>query len=230
VTDPVHPHHHQLCIALDLDDLVAARRLAADLQPWFGVAKIGLELFSAAGSDAVATMIDLGYEVFLDLKLHDIPTTVGRSARILGAFGASYLTLHAHGGVDMLRAGVEGLRSGAAGAGLAEPVALAVTVLTSDTTAPSHIVPNRVRIALEGGCTGLVCAGSDVAAVRALAPGLMIVVPGIRPTGTPLDDQARVVTPRQAIDAGADLLVIGRPVTRHADPAAAAAEMVSGLR
>src|SRR5687768_8902281 len=117
----------RLVLVLDSDDLVAALRLAHRLQPWFGVAKIGLELFTAAGPDAVTSLTDAGFKVFLDLKLHDIPTTVRRSARIIGAYGVSYLTMHAHGGPVMLRAGVDGLGDGARSAGLPVPTALAVT-------------------------------------------------------------------------------------------------------
>ncbi|MGI9624707.1 MAG: orotidine-5'-phosphate decarboxylase [Acidimicrobiales bacterium] len=218
-----------LALALDVDDLVAATRLGRELQPWFGVAKIGLELYSAAGPDAVGAMRELGYDVFLDLKLHDIPNTVGRASRVLGALGVDYLTLHAFGGVDMLRAGVEGLAEGAAEAGLEPPVALGVTVLTSDGTAPDHIVPQRVRIAAEAGCGGLVCAAKDLKDARTLAPRLVRVVPGIRPAGLSNDDQANVATPGEAMAAGADVLVIGRAVTAAQDPAVAANEIVSEL-
>src|SRR5687768_12581208 len=120
----------RLALALDVDDLVAAERLAKELQPWFSVAKVGAELFSAAGPDAMAGMAELGYDVFCDLKLHDIPNTVARAARVLGAIGARYLTMHSAGGPSMLRAGVEGLAAGAAHAGLPDPTALGVTVLT----------------------------------------------------------------------------------------------------
>ncbi len=119
----------RLALALDVDDVVIALRLARELQPWFGVAKVGLELYTAAGPDAVGSLAALGYDVFLDLKLHDIPTTVGRAAAVVGAYGVRYLTLHAMGGVPMLRAGVEGFHRGAERAGLEPPVALAVTVL-----------------------------------------------------------------------------------------------------
>src|SRR5262245_7955727 len=119
----------RLALALDVDDLVAALRLARELKPWFGTVKVGRELFSAAGPDAVASLADLYLDVFCDLKLHDIPTTVGRAAQVLGAVGARYVTLHASGGVPMLRAGVEGLREGAARGEQEAPVALAVTVL-----------------------------------------------------------------------------------------------------
>lgn len=219
----------RLVLALDVDDLVEAQRLAGHLRPWFGVAKVGLELFTAAGPDAVATLVDLGYRVMLDLKLHDIPTTVGRSARVVGALGASYLTMHAHGGPVMLRAGVDGLRDGAAGAGLADPVALAVTVLTSDADAPVHILGKRVAAAMEGGCGGVVCAAADVREVRQLAPRMVTVVPGIRPARAEVHDQARAGDPAEALAAGADLLVIGRAVTRAADPEAAAAALLASL-
>ncbi len=218
-----------LALALDVDDLVAATRLARELQPWFGVAKVGLELYSAAGPDAVAAMRDLGYDVFLDLKLHDIPNTVGRAARVLGALGVDYLTLHAFGGIDMLRAGVEGLAEGADKAGLEPPVALGVTVLTSDGTAPDHIVPQRVRIAAEAGCGGLVCSAKDLKDARTLAPRLVRVVPGIRPAGVGADDQANVATPGEAMAQGADVLVIGRAVTAADEPREAAHNIVSEL-
>lgn len=217
----------KLALALDLDDMVEAHRMAASLRPWFGVAKVGLELFSAAGPDAIGMLRDLGYGVFLDLKLFDIPTTVNRSTRVLGALGVEYLTLHALGGVDMLRAGVEGLADGAEKAGLEPPCALAVTVLTSDDTAPPHIVPNRVRVALEGGCGGLVLAAEDLQTARELAPRMRKVVPGIRLTGGATHDQARAATPQEAVANGADLLVIGRAVTKAADPQAAAAAVAA---
>ncbi|MDZ7733455.1 MAG: orotidine-5'-phosphate decarboxylase [Acidimicrobiia bacterium] len=219
----------RLALALDVDDLVVATRLAHELRPYFGVAKIGLELYTASGPDAVGAMLDAGYEVFLDLKMHDIPTTVEKSARVAGAFGVSYLTLHAHGGVSMLRAGVEGLRSGAERAGLPAPVALAVTVLTSDDTAPPHIMPKRAGLAAEAGCGGIVCAAADLDEARHLVPRLRRVVPGVRPAGSSPDDQARVARPRDALDRGADLLVVGRPVTRAEDPVAAADALVREL-
>ena len=219
----------KLALALDVDDVVVALRLARELQPWFGVAKVGLELFAAAGPDAVSALTSLGYDVFLDLKLHDIPTTVGRAASVAGAYGVRYLTLHAMGGGPMLRAGVEGLHRGAAEAGLERPIALAVTVLTSDADAPPHIVPKRVQIALEAGCDGLVCGAPDVADVRQLAPRLTVVVPGTRPAGTDTHDQARTDTPAAALAAGADLLVVGRAVTAASDRRAAAQSLVDSL-
>ena len=219
----------RLAIVLDRDDLVDASRLAASVRPWFGVAKVGLELYSAAGPDAVTAMAALGYRVFADLKLHDIPTTVRRAGRVLGAIGASYVTLHTVGGVDMVRAGVEGLVEGAERAGLPTPTALGVTVLTSDADAPAELLAERVQVAIDAGCGGVVCAVRDIPTIRPLAPDLVLYTPGIRMPGASTHDQGRPATPREAWDAGADILGIGRTVTEAADPVVAAAALVDSL-
>ncbi len=217
----------RLALALDVDDLVDALRLARELRPYFGVVKVGLELYSAAGPDAVLSLTELGFEVFADLKLHDIPTTVGRAARVLGALGVGYLNLHACGGVPMLRAGVEGLAAGAERADAAPPVALGVTVLTSD--ADASPLAARVVAAMEAGCGGVVCAAPDLVEVRRLAPNAIAVVPGTRPPGSPAHDQVRVATPAEAFAGGADLVVIGRAVTAAPDRVAAARAILAGL-
>jgi orotidine-5'-phosphate decarboxylase len=129
----------------------------------------------------------------------------------------------------MLTAGVDGFQAGAAAAGLPPPVPLAVTILTSDGDAPAHILPKRVQAALEAGCRGVVCAASDVREVKLLGPRLVAVVPGIRPAGADQHDQARAATPEAAIAAGADVLVLGRAVTRADDPAAAAAAIAASI-
>lgn len=219
----------RLALALDVDDAVMAQRLVRELRPWFGVVKVGLELFSAAGPAIVATMIDDGWQVFLDLKLADIPTTVEKAARVLGALGVSYLTLHAFTGPATLRAGVVGLAEGAERAGLDPPNALAVTVLTSDARAPAHILGDRVRAAEDAGCAGVVCAASDVAEAKGIAPQLLAVVPGIRTGGSDRHDQSRSATPSAALAAGADLLVVGRAVTAQPDRRAAAQQLVDSL-
>ena len=213
---------NKLALALDVDDLVAAIRLGRELKQYFGVAKIGLELYSAAGPEAIGAIADLGYKVFLDLKLHDIPTTVGKASRVLGALGVQYLTMHAHGGVDMLRAGVEGLQQGAHNAGLEQPHSLAITVLTSDGDAPPHIMPKRVMLAAEAGCSGIVCSVGELSEAHHYAPRLLRVTPGIRLPGDKVDDQAKPASPDSALNDGADLLVIGRTVTNASDPVAAA--------
>ena len=215
-------------VALDTADLDRALGLARVLRPWFGIAKVGLELFGAAGPRAVRSLSDEGFEVFVDLKLHDIPNTVGRAARALGTLGARYVTLHAAGGADMLRAGVEGLAEAARPAGSEPPLALAITVLTSDSVAAPELLAQRARGAATAGCGGVVCATADLEAIRAAVPELLRVVPGIRPRGAAADDQARVATPADAVAAGADVLVIGRPVTAVEDPAAAAATLLAG--
>lgn len=218
----------RLALALDVDDVVEARRLARTLRPWFGVVKVGLELYTAAGPEVVEAMIDDGFAVFVDLKLLDIPTTVNKAARVVGSLGASYLTVHTRAGIDHLRAGVEGLAAGAAAAGLAAPTCLGITVLTSEPADPVAL-EQRVGFVLEAGCGGLVCAASDLALVRTLAPDVVTVVPGIRPAGVAVDDQARPATPASAVSAGADLLVIGRAVTRADDPAMAAAAIAADV-
>jgi orotidine-5'-phosphate decarboxylase len=147
---------------------------------------------------------------------------------VVGSYGTSYLTVHAGGGAAMVRAGVEGLAEGAAGAGVAVPTALAVTVLTSEVDAPPSLLAARVAAGLEGGCGGFVCAATDVALVRAQAPDAALVVPGIRLDG-PTHDQARVGRPEAALAAGADLLVIGRAVTAAADPRAAAEAVAAAV-
>jgi orotidine-5'-phosphate decarboxylase len=213
----------RLALALDVDDLAAAVALADRLHPWFGVVKVGLELFTAAGPAAVEKLTRPDRRVFLDLKLHDIPTTVGKAARQVGRLGVGYVTLHAAGGVDMLRAGVDGLEAGAADAGTAErPVALGVTVLTSDPDASAF--PGRLDAAAKGGCGGVVCSVRELPEVKERSR-LLAVVPGIRLPGGATHDQARVGSPAEAIAAGADLLVIGRAVTAASDPEAAAAAL-----
>ena len=146
---------------------------------------------------------------------------------MLGALGARWVNAHAAGGTDMLRAFVEGLHEGAADAGLAEPVALAVTVLTSDRDAPPALLAERAGLAAAAGCGGVVCAVPDIATIRGVEPGLRCVTPGIRPADASADDQSRVATPAQAARAGSDLLVVGRPITGAADPAAAAAAIAA---
>jgi orotidine-5'-phosphate decarboxylase len=219
----------RLVLALDVDDVVEAIRLVHELKPWFGVAKVGLELFTSAGPDAVLSILAEGMKVFLDLKLFDIPTTIAKAGRVIGALGPSYLTLAGFGGVPMLRAGVDGLNEGASRAGLDVPMAVAVTILTSDTSAPEHVLGNRVRAAVEAHCGGVVCAASDAAEVKLLAPGLTVVVPGIRTEGSPRHDHGRPATPGEAFAAGADLLVVGRAVTAAADRAEAAAALIGSI-
>ena len=210
----------RLAIALDVDDLDLARLMADAVHPWMGVAKVGLELYSTAG----AAMIDRGYEVFADLKLHDIPTTVGRAASKLGRTGVRWLTVHTVGGFDMLQAGVEGLAEGSDGAAQV----LGVTILTSDADRSKDVLEKRVALARDAGCGGVICSAADIPVVKEVAPELKRVVPGIRLPGSSHDDQASVATPEAAIAAGASILVIGRAVTSEVQEMVDASEPLNG--
>lgn len=217
-----------LCLAIDSDDLVHAERLVRDLSPYFGAVKIGPVLWAAAGPEAVGTFADLGCDVFVDLKLHDTPEIVFRTSRVLASYGVSYVTMHARGGLDMLVAGVEGLAEGASNAGVSVPAALAVTVLTGDSAAPDHLIPQRLRVAMEAGCSGVVCAVRDLPDVASIAPRMLRVTTGIRDSRSPAWDDT-TATPSDARQAGSDLIVIGRMITRAPDPEVAAVTMLSQL-
>jgi orotidine-5'-phosphate decarboxylase len=190
------------------------------VQPWFGVAKVGLELYSAAGPEAISRLRDLDFTVFADLKLHDIPTTVERAARVLGRLGAGYVNFHAAGGVDMLRGAVRGLADGARDVEYPAPVALAVTVLTSDEDVSAFDA--RLRAALDAGCGGVVCSRLEVEKVKRADGDLVAVVPGVRLPDDDRNDQRRLGTPEEVARAGADVLVVGRAVTGASDPVRAA--------
>jgi orotidine-5'-phosphate decarboxylase len=211
---------NRLALALDVPDLDRAEQLAKEVSPWFGVAKVGLELYSAAGPEAIARMRALDLDVFADIKLHDIPTTVGRAARVFGRLGVQYLNFHAAGGVEMLRAGVEGLAEGARDAGRAPATPIAVTVLTSDPDAGAF--DERLTRAIDAGCGGVVCSVDEIERVHAVRPEFVTIVPGVRFADGAHHDQARVGTPERVARAGGNLLVVGRAVTRADDPRAAA--------
>lgn len=223
-----------LCVALDRPSLEEALGLARQVGDRAGFLKVGLELFSAAGPTAVRELRALGPKVFLDLKLHDIPNTVAGAVRRATALGASLLTLHASGGAGMISAARKAAEDAAAKLSVERPRLLAVTVLTSlDASALSQtlgiespaqeLVLRLAKLAKDAGADGVVCSAREVAAVKkACGSDFLAVTPGIRPAGGQAGDQKRVTTPADAIRAGADLLVVGRPVTAAPDPAAAA--------
>jgi orotidine-5'-phosphate decarboxylase len=228
----LHPARDHLVLALDVDSLDDALALVRRLGPWFGVGKVGLQLFSAAGPDAIAAVRDEGLDVFADLKLHDIPTTVGRAATVVGRTGARYLTTHAAGGVVMVRAAVEGFGHGAAMAGHPSPTTLAVTVLTSDPDSGPDVLAQRVAVAVAAGAPGLVCSAPDAERARSGFADATILCPGIRPAGSPADDQGEVAGPGEAAAAGADSSCsAGASPTRspEATVAAAVADEVAAL-
>ena len=221
-----------LVVALDTSDLDAAADLSAGLAGSVGMVKVGLELFTAAGPSSVPRLAK-HLPVFLDLKLHDIPTTVGRAARNAGRLGAAVLTVHALGGPEMVRAAVEGAAEGSKEAGSAPPQVVAVTVLSSLAEAAGASPASLAFEAITAGARGAVVSGDDVKDVReALGQEPVLVVPGIRPSGARSNDHARVLTPTEAMAAGADRLVVGRPITESTDPAAAARAVLDeiGLR
>jgi orotidine-5'-phosphate decarboxylase len=217
----------RLALPLDVGDLDAALAMARRVAPWFAIAKVGHELYAEAGPEAFDRLQELGFRVFADLKYYDIPTTVERAARAVGRRGVHFLNFPAVGGEAMLRAGVEGLHDGARDAGHAPPVALAVTVLTSEPRADAF--DERLEVAVRAGCDGVVCSAHEIAAVHARDPRLSTMVPGIRLAGGERHDQSRVATPEDAVRAGADWLVVGRPVTAAADPEAAAASVARSV-
>ncbi len=224
-----------LCVALDTPALATAEGWARQVAPPAGLLKVGLELFLAEGGAAVRRIAAHG-PVFLDLKLHDIPNTVAGAMRSLAPLGPAMVTVHAAGGPAMVAAA----REAAEAAGGTRPKILAVTVLTSLDAAtlaetgvaggPVQQVLRLARLAVAAGADGLVCSPQEVSRLRdALGGGPTLVVPGVRPAGSAAGDQARTATPEQVAEAGADWVVVGRPVTQAADPAAAARAIAAAL-
>ncbi|HEX6147618.1 MAG TPA: orotidine-5'-phosphate decarboxylase [Acidimicrobiia bacterium] len=217
-----------LIVALDVAEETEAVELAGRLRPYVGGFKVGLELLMGAGPSVVSGVVELGVPVFVDAKLHDIPNTVARAAGRLGAIGARWVTVHASGGEEMVRVAVESLSESSEG----RAGALAVTVLTSLDDRDLAVigvgrdlgdqVAAMAQIGAGAGVEGVVCAVPEASRVKRLGLGLTVVTPGIRPAGASSSDQRRVATPGQAIMAGADLLVVGRPITAAPDPVAAA--------
>jgi len=223
----------RLIVALDLPDGDAALAAAARLRGHIGLIKVGLELFVAEGPAVVRRLRAACPElpIFLDLKLHDIPNTMRGAVRAACRLDVRFLTVHAGSGAAHLRACVD---EAAGGLGI-----LAVTVLTSQdlaacreaghTRSPAELVEIRAAAAAAAGCEGLVCSGEELDRVRAVAPALAPVIPGVRPAAAELGDQRRVITPAQAIARGAAYLVVGRPILSAPDPVAAADAIVAEI-
>jgi len=222
-------------VALDTPDLGRATELAAALRPHVGGLKVGLEFISAHGPDGIRKIVATGLPVFADVKFHDIPNTVAGACRALAHVGATMMNIHASGGEAMMRAGAEAARQVDS-----RTLVLGVTVLTSlDDEAlasvgqkgpPADQVVRLARLAKTSGLDGVVCAAHEVALVRkACGADFLIVTPGIRPAGAALNDQRRFMTPSEALRAGSDILVIGRPITDASDPVAAARAIAAEL-
>jgi len=225
-----------LCVALDTPDLGTAEAWAHATAPHAGLLKVGLELFSAKGG-AVVRRIAAHRPVFLDVKLHDIPNTVAGAIRALAPLGPAWITIHAAGGPAMVAAAREAAEQAG---GANRPKILAVTVLTSidaATLAETGVAGGTVqqvlrlaRLAVAAGADGLVCSPREVRPLRdALGEEPALVVPGVRPAGSAADDQARTATPEEMRAAGATWIVVGRPITRAADPALAAQAIAAAL-
>jgi orotidine-5'-phosphate decarboxylase len=222
-------------VALDTTDLDYARQLAARVRGSVGGLKLGLEFFNAHGPLGVRPFLDMGLPVFLDLKYHDIPNTVAGACRAAASLGVSIMNVHAQGGATMMRAALEAVKSVNPATKL-----IAVTMLTSlgDEDLPSlgltppvgDQVLRLASLTQQCGLDGVVCSAHEIALLRSeLGPDFLLVVPGIRPAGTEVGDQRRVMGPAEARDAGASLLVIGRPITAAADPGVAAREIAQSL-
>ena len=221
-----------IAVALDAPDLATATGWARAAGPHVSTVKVGLELFCRYGGEAVRAVREAsGREVFLDLKLHDIPTTVAGAARAVADLAPGYLTVHAAGGPAMVEA---------AAAALPDTRVTAVTVLTSLSAeqlaalgvqgSPIEVVVRWARQSVDAGARALVCSPQEVAAVRrAVGDDVVLVTPGVRPAGAQAGDQARVATPQQALADGADLLVVGRPITGAPDPGEAARTLAASL-
>jgi orotidine-5'-phosphate decarboxylase len=222
-----------IAVALDAPDLETAARWAGLVTPHVSALKIGLELYLRYGPEVVASVRGAsGAQIFLDLKLHDIPATVAAAARAVARLRPSQLTVHAAAGAAAIKAAAEAIPG---------TMIVAVTVLTSlgetdlariGLVGPcSGAVRRLAALAVEAGARGVVCSPQEVAAVRAeVGDDIMLITPGVRPAGSDANDQARVATPEEALRSGADLLVIGRPITGAADPGAAAAAIAASLR
>jgi orotidine-5'-phosphate decarboxylase len=218
-----------LIVALDVSEQRRAEELAGMLAGRVGMLKVGLELFTAEGPRGIEAVARHA-PVFLDVKLHDIPTTVRRAAVNAGRLGATLLTVHALGGPEMVEGAVAGVKEGAEDAGREPPGVVAVTILSSLAEAAGASPASLAFEAVQAGAAGAVVSGEDVAVVReALGPEPLLVVPGIRPSGQPHNDHARILTPAEAMENGADYLVVGRPVTEAEDPAGVAASILRGL-
>jgi len=218
----------RLIVALDVPSAVAAKKIVAAVGDSVLFYKVGMQLYTAEGPTIVRDLIASGRQVFLDLKYHDIPNTVGSAVREASRLGVRMLTVHASGGSKMLRAATEAARS-------SNPnlIVLGVTVLTSfaendlEEVGGVNCLPDQVvrlaKLALDNGCQGIVTSAREAARVRKeLGDNFTLVTPGVRPAGSAVEDQVRVVTPAEAIAAGASHIVVGRPITAAADPAAAA--------
>jgi orotidine-5'-phosphate decarboxylase len=232
---------NKLIVALDVETASDARRLVSMLRGSAGMFKIGMQLFTAAGPDLVREIVRSGERVFLDLKYHDIPNTVAAAAVEATRLGVSMFNVHATGGAEMMRSTADAVRKCVDSEGLPKPIMLGVTILTSANAAtlkdvgfsvdPAALAPRLAALSDLSGMDGVVASAREVGIVRSAVAraDFVVVTPGIRPAGADSFDQKRVMSPRMAIEAGADYLVVGRPILDAPDPAQAAQEILAEM-
>ena len=231
----------KLIIALDVENAQKARELVHTLRSMVAMFKIGMQLFTATGPDLVREIIDSGESVFLDLKFHDIPNTVAAAGIEATRLGVSMFNIHAAGGSEMMQRTAKSVAECAASEGRQRPLIIAVTVLTSADSStlaevspgldPAVLVPRMALLAEASGMDGVVASPREAVIVRSAVkrPDFVVVTPGVRPAGAALLDQRRVTTPREAVLAGADYIVVGRPIIEAPDPAQAAQKIIEEL-
>jgi len=231
----------KICLALDVDNEKKAFELVEELKDYVGVFKVGKELFTSVGPDIVKGINNIGGKVFLDLKYHDIPNTVAKAGEAATELGVFMFNIHASGGKAMMEATIEAVRNKATALGRTRPLIIAVTILTSidQETLNKEVkiagdvkdqVVHLAKLAQEAGLDGVVCSPQEIKAIReACGKDFVIVTPGVRPDWSTADDQKRITTPKQAIEAGADYLVIGRPIRNANDRVAAAKRILEEI-
>lgn len=232
----------RVVLALDVDTREEALALTRELTPYVGVFKVGMQLFNSTGPDIVRQINDMGGRVFVDLKFHDIPNTVAAAGRVMTRLNCHMFNVHAAGGSEMMRQVAEQVAKEAKRLGVDQPISLAVTVLTSISQqelekemyvsglSVEELVVKWALMAKDAGISGVVCSPREIQAIRsACGPPFKIVTPGIRPAWSEKNDQKRVTTPREALELGADYMVIGRPITEAASPVDAARRIIEEL-
>lgn len=231
----------RLILALDVDTMAEAQRLVEQTEDFVGIYKVGMQLYNSEGPAVIRWVMEQGKKVFADLKFHDIPNTVAQAGEVMTRHGVFMYNVHCAGGREMMSKTVQATKAEAQGLGIKEPLVIGVTILTSlDQQAVNNEVglagtvqDNVVKYALlarESGLSGVVASPKEISAIReACGPEFVLVIPGIRPQWAAANDQKRIMTPEEAIAAGATYIVVGRPITAAADPGQAAARVVSEI-
>ena len=236
----MEPAKNKLIVALDVDSVEQARQLVAALREVVGMFKVGSQLFTAVGPELVLEIVSGGNKVFLDLKFHDIPNTVAAAAVEATRLGVSIFNVHASGGSEMMERTAYAVAETSQQEQIPKPAVIAVTILTSANEAtlreigidaqPEKLVTQLARMAASAGLDGVVASAMEAPVIRTVTgPDFLIVTPGVRPAGVTAGDQRRITTPREAIERGADYIVVGRPILKAPDPVHAAAQIIEEI-